>query len=92
LPLQETNKDTYPTHLAGPVCESTDYLARDRQLPELSRNDKLAVMTTGAYGYSMASHYNARPLPAEVLVDGDSYQLIRRREKHEDLDGLDLHI
>lgn len=90
LPLREASKNTFLTHLAGPVCESADYLARDRHLPDLVRGEQLAILTTGAYGYSMASHYNARPLPAEVLVDKDSYQLIRRRETYADLDRLDI--
>ncbi|MCP4143117.1 MAG: diaminopimelate decarboxylase [Chloroflexi bacterium] len=90
LPFHEKNKKTYPTHIAGPICESADYLARDRHLPDMSRNDRIALLTTGAYGYSMASHYNAHPRPAEVLVDGDSYHLIRRRETYTDLDSRDI--
>ena len=89
LPLQESDSNTHATHVAGPVCESTDYLAKDRQLPDFTRYDHLAMMTTGAYGYSMASQYNAQPRPAEVLVDGDSYHLIRQRETYSDLDKLD---
>ncbi len=89
LPIREANDKNFSTHIAGPVCESADYLARDRYLPDLARHDRLVILTTGAYGYSMASHYNARPLPAEVLVDGDSYHLIRRRETYVDLDGRD---
>ena len=92
LPFQEADTNTHSTHIAGPVCESTDYLARNRHIPDFARYDRLAIMTTGAYGYSMASHYNARPLPAEVLIDGDSYRLIRRRESYTDLDGRDSPI
>ena len=65
-------------------------LAGSDTSPALERGDSLAVLTTGAYGYSMASHYNAHPLPAEVLVDGNSYHLIRRRETYADLDGRDI--
>ena len=75
--------------MAEPVCESTDYIARDRRLLTLSRDDRLPILTTGAYGYSIASHYNARPLPTEVLVDGDSCHFIRRRETYVDLDERD---
>ena len=90
LPLNEANEKHFLTDVAGPVCESADYLGRERHLPALERGDSLAVLTTGAYGYSMASHYNAHPLPAEVLVDGNSYHLIRRRETYADLDGRDI--
>jgi diaminopimelate decarboxylase len=72
-------------NVVGPVCESSDVIARDRRLGSLSPGDLLAVGQTGAYGYSMASQYNARPRPAEVLVTGSTATLIRRRETYEDL-------
>ena len=90
LPLQEAAATSSPTHVAGPICESADYLARGRELPELARGDQLAVLDAGAYGYSMASNYNGQPRPAEVLVDGDSFKLIRRREAYADLDKRDI--
>jgi diaminopimelate decarboxylase len=92
LPLQAASQTAapLPTHVAGPVCESADYLARERELPPLQCGDLLAVMDVGAYGYSMASHYNAHPRPAEVLVEGDSHRLIRRRESYADLDIADV--
>ncbi len=71
--------------LVGPVCESGDYLAKDRELPELRRGDLIAVMSSGAYGFTMASNYNSRPRPAEILVKGDEYFVIRERESFEDL-------
>lgn len=71
--------------VVGPLCESGDYLAKDRTLPKLERGDLVAVFTAGAYGFSMASNYNNRPRACEVLVEGDSYRLIRRRETYEDL-------
>ena len=71
--------------VVGPVCESSDFLARERQLPELAQGDLLSVFTAGAYGSSMASNYNSRRRPAEVLVSGDGATLIRRREEFEDL-------
>jgi diaminopimelate decarboxylase len=71
--------------VVGPVCESTDVLGAARSLPPLHQGDLLAVMTAGAYGMSMASTYNARPRAAEVLVDGSSYRVIRRRETLEEL-------
>lgn len=71
--------------VVGPVCESGDFLAKDRRIPPASRGDLLAVFTAGAYGFSMSSQYNSRPRAAEVLVDGDNARLIRRRETYEDL-------
>lgn len=71
--------------VVGPICESTDRLAEGRSLPPLARGDLLAIFTTGAYGMVMASQYNAIPRPPEVLVSGDSFEIIRRRETYEDL-------
>jgi diaminopimelate decarboxylase len=69
----------------GPLCESGDFFARDRDIPRVSEGDLLAVLTTGAYGYSMSSQYNARPRPAEVMVRDGVIKVIRRRESFEDL-------
>ncbi|MBL8764827.1 MAG: diaminopimelate decarboxylase [Phycisphaerae bacterium] len=74
-----------PCDVVGPVCESADFLARERPLPPLARGDLLAVFSAGAYGMSMASRYNSHPLPAEVLIDGSRARIIRRRESPEDL-------
>ena len=71
--------------VVGPLCETGDYLALDRALPALREGDLLSVFTAGAYGMSMSSRYNAQPLPAEVLVDGEQAQLVRRRETLTDL-------
>lgn len=71
--------------VVGPICESTDFLAQDRLLPAVKPGDMLAVFDAGAYGSVMASNYNSHPRPAEVLVDGDSYRLIRQRESFDDL-------
>jgi len=71
--------------VVGPVCESGDFFAQDRELPPVSEGDLLALMSAGAYGFAMASNYNSRPLPAEVLVHGDQFSLIRRRQTIEDL-------
>jgi diaminopimelate decarboxylase len=67
--------------IVGPICETGDFLARDRALPEMARGDLLAVFSTGAYGKSMASNYNDHGKPAEVLVDGDQVQLINQRQQ-----------
>jgi len=74
-----------PVDVVGPLCETGDYLALDRRLPPPARGDLLAVFTAGAYGMSMASRYNSSPLPAEVLVSGDAFTVVRRRETYEDL-------
>ncbi len=71
--------------VVGPICESGDYLAKDRPLPQTKRGDLLAVFTAGAYGFAMSSNYNNRPRLPEVLVDGDTFKVIRRRETYEDL-------
>lgn len=71
--------------IAGPICESSDFLARDRELPNLKSGDLLAFTHAGAYGFSMASNYNSHPLPAEVLVEGERYRVIRQRQTFEDL-------
>ena len=76
--------------VVGPVCESGDYLAKGRQLPKSNRGDLLAVFTAGAYGFVMSSNYNSRPRAAEVLVDGDSYTVIRRRETYDDLIAAEM--
>ncbi len=88
-PPQETTS-TLLTDVAGPVCESSDYLGRDRALPEVQRGDLLAVLHAGAYGATMASNYNSRPRPPEVLVEGDTFRLIRRRETWEDLVAFEI--
>ncbi|MBM4071784.1 MAG: diaminopimelate decarboxylase [Planctomycetes bacterium] len=71
--------------VVGPVCESGDFLAKDRALPDLRRGDLLATFSAGAYGMSMSSNYNSRPRAAEVLVEGSNHRLIRRRESFQDL-------
>jgi diaminopimelate decarboxylase len=75
--------------VVGPICESGDYLAKARPLPQTKRGDLLAVFTAGAYGFSMSSNYNNRPRAPEILVDGGSYKIIRRRETLEDLVALE---
>lgn len=76
--------------VVGPVCESSDFLAKDRKFIDLKAGDALAVMGAGAYGFSMSSNYNSRPRAAEVLVEGHKARLIRRRETYEDLVRTEL--
>jgi diaminopimelate decarboxylase len=76
---------TLTADVVGPICESGDFLAKDRELPVVKPGDLLAVMSAGAYGFTMASNYNARPRLPEVLGKGDRYLVIRKRESYEDL-------
>jgi diaminopimelate decarboxylase len=77
---------TRKTDVVGPVCESSDCFGQDRKLPaQLGSGDLLAILSAGAYGFTMASTYNSRPRPAEVLIEGGSVRVIRRRESYEDL-------
>ena len=85
LPLRQTNGGTIRADVVGPVCESGDFLARDRELPEALPGDVLAVCTAGAYGFVQSSTYNARPRPAEILVEGNTWRIVRTRETYEDL-------
>ena len=71
--------------VVGPVCESGDFLARDRKMAEVQQGELLAVMSAGAYGFSMSSNYNSRPRAAEVLVKGSEYYVVRERETYNDL-------
>jgi diaminopimelate decarboxylase len=71
--------------VVGPICEGTDFFAKDRAIPPVKRGDLISIFTAGAYGFTMASNYNARPLPAEVLVDGKNFKVIRKRQSYEDI-------
>jgi diaminopimelate decarboxylase len=71
--------------VVGPVCESGDFFAQDREIPALAQGEKIAVMSAGAYGFVMSSNYNSRPMLPEVLVDGDQWHLIRKRQNFDDL-------
>jgi diaminopimelate decarboxylase len=87
VPIAEPSKTkgTDKIDIVGPVCESGDFFALDREMPELHEGDLLAIMSAGAYGFVMASNYNSRPFPAEALVRGDQFALIRKRQTWEDL-------
>src|SRR5262245_61191436 len=90
--FQVENPGTKKCDVVGPVCESGDFLAKDRYLPAMARGDLLATFSAGAYGMAMASNYNGRPRAAEVLVDGKSAKLVRRRETYEDLVRPELEV
>ena len=85
LPVRQNNSSRIRADVVGPVCETGDFLARDREMPEVMPGDVLAISTAGAYGFVQASTYNARRRPAEVMVDGDLWRVVRERESYEDL-------
>jgi diaminopimelate decarboxylase len=85
VPVELKDSEFAPVDVVGPVCETTDAFAVQRDLPSLGRGDLVAIMTAGAYGYSIASNYNSRPKPAEILVEKDSARVVRDRETLEDL-------
>jgi diaminopimelate decarboxylase len=84
-PVVESKAEAIVADVVGPICESGDFFAKDREIARPRRNDLLAVMSAGAYGFTMASNYNSHPKPPEVLVDGDRYHVVRKRETMEDL-------
>ena len=75
--------------IVGPICEGADFFAKDRALPPVQRGDLMAIFTAGAYGFTMSSNYNGRPRAPEVLVEGDRFKVVRRRESYEDLTALE---
>jgi diaminopimelate decarboxylase len=87
---KDASSEKETVDVVGPVCESGDFLARDRQLPRVEEGDCLAILDAGAYGMVLASNYNTRPRPAEVLVSGKSAKVIRRREKVRELYSAEL--
>ncbi len=84
-PVLENTDEKIVADVVGPICESGDFFAKDREIARPQRGDLLAIMSAGAYGFTMASNYNSHPKPPEVLVDGDKYYVVRRRESFEDL-------
>jgi diaminopimelate decarboxylase len=89
VPLNQSTK-MMRADVVGPVCESGDFIALDREVAEVKAGDFLAIMSAGAYGFSMASNYNSRPFPAEILVRGEKHQVIRRRQNYADLVQLEI--
>ncbi len=85
LPVVRSRADNLLVDVVGPICETGDFMARDRMLPAVHQGDLLAIMSSGAYGFTMSSNYNSRPRPAEVLVTGREFSVIRRREQYRDL-------
>src|SRR3954470_17185290 len=87
---RQSGRKTETVDVVGPICESGDFLARDRKLPQLNEGELLAIRDAGAYGMSLASNYNSRPRAAEVLVEGKTVKVIRRRETVSDLVKAEL--
>lgn len=84
-PVVRRGGEPFRADVVGPICESGDFLAKDRLVASAEPGDLIAVMSTGAYGFSMSSNYNSRPRVAEVLVHGDTYSIVRSRETYDDL-------
>lgn len=86
VPVREmASAEKEKVDIVGPVCESGDFFAQDRELPDVKMGDRIAVLSAGAYGFVMASNYNSRPFPPEILVDGDFAHTIRPRQTYEEL-------
>lgn len=85
MPVVKDDRKKVVADLVGPICESTDFLAKEREIKELNPGELLAVMSAGAYGFTMSSNYNSRPRIPEILVKGDQYYIVRKREGYEDL-------
>jgi diaminopimelate decarboxylase len=84
-PVVKKERQEHVADIVGPICESGDYLAKGRAVPKMEQGGLIAVMSAGAYGFTMSSNYNSRPRIAEVLVKGDRYDVIRKRETYKDL-------
>ncbi len=84
-PVKKSNENIFSADIVGPICESGDFLGKQRKITKCNPDELLAVMSAGAYGIVMSSNYNARRRPAEVLVDGNKYKVIRKRETFEQL-------
>jgi len=85
IPVIKKTGSRVKADVVGPICESADFLGKERTFHSVDEGDFLAVLSAGAYGFSMSSNYNSRPRAAEILVDGDKYYIIRKRETYEDL-------
>jgi len=86
VPLtQPSSNDLIKVDVVGPICESGDFFCQDRPLPDFNPGDNVALMSAGAYGFVMASNYNSRPLPAEILVEGTDATVVRKRQTLDDL-------
>jgi|TARA_B000000565_G_scaffold214893_2_gene168458 diaminopimelate decarboxylase len=85
VPLNNESEQTQVVDIVGPICESGDFFAQNRELPLLQEGDHIALLSAGAYGFVMASNYNSRAFPAEIMVSGNTHQVVRKRQNYEDL-------
>jgi diaminopimelate decarboxylase len=85
VPVLDRGLEKIVVDVVGPVCESGDFLARDREMPQVLPGDLVAIRSAGAYGFVQSSNYNSRPRAAEVMVEGSSWRVVRQRENYEDL-------
>jgi diaminopimelate decarboxylase len=90
VPVRREPREMIRADVVGPVCESGDFLARNREMPDLQPGELVSICTAGAYGFALASNYNSRTRPAEVLVEGSEWRVVRRRESFEDMVGAEL--
>lgn len=88
--VEQHGRDPKEYDVVGPICESGDFLARERELPAIEQGERLVLYSAGAYGFTMASNYNTRPRACELIVDGDKVHVARRRETYEDLVANEL--
>jgi diaminopimelate decarboxylase len=88
--VQPRSGDARGTEVVGPLCESSDVMGRNRNLPPIEVGDLVAVHDAGAYGSTMASNYNRRPLPCEVMVDDGRWEIVRRRQTVDEMVGLEI--
>jgi diaminopimelate decarboxylase len=92
LPVMRTRRKKVISDIVGPICESGDFLAKGREIQKVSRGDLIALMSAGAYGFTMSSNYNSRPRAAEVMVKGKKHFLVRKRETYTDLVKNELPV
>ena len=85
VPLIQDTEDNQVVDIVGPICESGDFFAQNRELPHLEEGDHIALLSAGAYGFVMASNYNSRSFPVEIMVSGNEHQVIRKRQNYNDL-------
>lgn len=90
IPVKQKKSKKEVYDIVGPICESADFLGKNRYMPDLKPGDLIAVRSAGAYGFVMSSNYNSRPRAAEILVQGNKYKLIRKRESYDDLIKMEL--
>jgi diaminopimelate decarboxylase len=86
IPVWESGRETHlKADVVGPICESGDFFCQNREVADFHAGELVALMSAGAYGFTMASNYNSRPLPAEILVDGSDATVVRQRQTMDDL-------